>query len=566
MMKKTIWLFAVAMSAMYFAQTTKYIVKKGDTTFSIAKKYGMSLDELYKLNPNAKNGNISIGSELKVKGNSPQKEDTLGYIILKPKQTIYGITKQYRISEEQLRKLNPDLDNQMKIGARVTLPESLVKKYADSDAQNAAYELQMQPSEQLVSTVKTNPVAPLQTYNGTSTSEDNYITYTVQSGDTTFGIVNKFGLSLDELIARNPSLAEGLKAGMVLKLRKAEKVYAKKKTGVLNVVFMLPFGYEENETKYRAMSVDFLSGAKIAIEKNAKRGMKMNINVIDAGSETSFKKALRQINKDNTDLIVGPFFKSNVIETLDFVKDDGILLVAPFANSEDLYGYNNLVIVETNERFYADKMVEEVKKAYKNQKIFIVGSATAGQVTYIKNELSKTLSKAEIVIVSSSEQIQADTNMLTGKTAPILALLTTQENGAPASFTQKILSLSTDNTGHKAFSMVYDPIFEKKSDELSAVDFVYFMDRKINTQGSVEKEILADFSQKYCKTPSKYAIIGFDVVNDLLTRDNGKGNILSNMSKEQTQLATKFDYQRVQKNGAFVNTAFRIIRLTRTDS
>jgi LysM repeat protein len=40
---------------------------------------------------------------------------------------------------------------------------------------------------------------------------DDYVTYTVQQGDTVFSIVNKFGVSIDELIALNPDLSKGLK-------------------------------------------------------------------------------------------------------------------------------------------------------------------------------------------------------------------------------------------------------------------------------------------------------------------------------------------------------------------
>ena len=48
---------------------------------------------------------------------------------------------------------------------------------------------------------------------------DDYVTYTVQQGDTVFSIVNKFGVSIDELIALNPDLSHGLKTGMVLKIK-----------------------------------------------------------------------------------------------------------------------------------------------------------------------------------------------------------------------------------------------------------------------------------------------------------------------------------------------------------
>ena len=83
----------------------------------------------------------------------------------------------------------------------------------------------------------------------------------------------------------------------------------------------------------------------MAIERSAKSGQKLDVKVVDAGNEESFRNSLTQINKDNTDLIIGPFFKSNVLEVLNFVKDQKIPVVAPFANSEDLLGYSNLVIV-----------------------------------------------------------------------------------------------------------------------------------------------------------------------------------------------------------------------------
>ena len=73
------------------------------------------------------------------------------------------------------------------------------------------------------------------------------------------------------------------------------------------------------------MAADFLTGAKLAIERNAKAGQKLDVKVVDAGSEASFKNSLTQINQNNTDLIIGPFFKSNVLEVLDYVKTQKFL-------------------------------------------------------------------------------------------------------------------------------------------------------------------------------------------------------------------------------------------------
>src|SRR5690606_35980600 len=102
--------------------------------------------------------------------------------------------------------------------------------------------------------------------------------------------------------------------------------------------------------------------------------------------------------------------------------------------------------------------------------------------------------------------------------------------------------------------------FDKKIDELGMANLVYLMDRKIDTEGSFEKEILAEFKNKYCKIPSKYSVIGFDVVNDMLSRENKKGEIFKQMKKSQTQLATKFEFEKT-KSGAYVNKGYRVVRL-----
>jgi ABC-type branched-subunit amino acid transport system substrate-binding protein len=386
------------------------------------------------------------------------------------------------------------------------------------------------------------------------------VTYTVANGDTVFGILNKFGITLDELLTLNPNLSEGLKSGMVLKIKKLGASYIKKSGDALNVVLMLPFGFDTNDSKYRSMSLDFLSGAKLAIERNAAKGQKLDINVVDAGNEANFKNSLIQINAKNTDLIIGPFFKSSVLQVLDYVKDNKIPVVAPFANSDELLKYDNLILVETNDAVYADRIVKEVKEVFSDQKIYIVADADKSKANALKTKLEKDLKNPVIIIVNSAQDIHLDQNMMTGKNAPVIAILVDESDSAGDLFANKIIALSKEVESFKAFSMSYSPVFEKKIDELSQANLVYLMDRKINTDGDFEKEILADFKKKYCKAPSKYAVIGFDVVNDMLSRENKKGEIFKQMNKVQTQLATKFEFEKT-KTGAYVNKGYRVVRL-----
>nr|WP_314493639.1 LysM peptidoglycan-binding domain-containing protein [uncultured Chryseobacterium sp.] len=554
------------------AQKTHTVIK-GDNPYNISKKYGITIDELLKLNPKFKDGKLAIDDVLNVKaGNTavPKSVTAIGSsqtgrIILQPKQTIYGITKQYRISETDLRKLNPELDANMKIGNEIILPLESIKKYGGSDAVIASNKPVAVPVENVTSNnsskTKIDSGNDRSSSSNSSSGQDEYATYTVEQGDTVFSIVNKFGVTIDELIALNPDLSRGLKTGMILKIKKLDAAYIKKNGDALSVVLMLPFGYSTNETQYRAMAMDFLTGAKLAIERNAGKGQKLDIKIVDSGNEASFKSSLTQINPNNTDLIIGPFFKSNVIDLLDFTKTQKIPVVAPFANSPELYNYSNLIIVETNDQAYADKIVEEVKTVYSDQKIFIVADSKKENAGYMKSNLEKSFKNAQVSIVNSASEIQLDQNMMTGQSAPVIAILASDNDSVGEAFSGKMISLSKEVQGMKAFSLYSVPSFEKKVDELSQASLVYLMDRKINAEGNFEKEILAAYKAKYCKVPGKYAVIGFDVVNDMLTRENRKGEIFKQMNKVQTQLATKFEFIKSKSNGAYVNTGFRVIRL-----
>ncbi len=629
MIKKFFLAAGLAFTVNAGAQSTHTVVK-GDTLYNIARRYGLTIAELQNLNPTTREGQVSLGEVLQVNGKaapaaSGNNQAALGRIVLKPKQTIYGLTKQYHISETELRALNPELDSHMRIGDQVTLPLAAIQKYGDAPA--------VQPAEtntdwvvaEVSSPVSTEPavvglseneyeVKPKDNYfkitrqfkitqkklydlnpglearglqagdviivkeganmdssssssssSSASVTEtavvgDDYVTYTVQAGDTVFGILNKFGITLDDLLSLNPNITQGLKAGMIIKIKKMDAAYVKKSGNALNVVLMLPFGFDTGDAKYRSLSLDFLAGAKLAIERNAKAGQQLDIKVIDAGNEKSFKNSLTQINKDNTDLIIGPFFKSSVLEVLDFVKTNKIPVVAPFANSDDLMGYNNLIIIETQDEVYADRIVKEVKDVYAEQKIYILTDSDETQAKYLKAGLEKQLRNATVQIVRSAADIRPEQNMMTGQAAPVIAVLASNNDNLGEAFGNRLITLAQEAPGTRAFSMYYAPIFEKKVEELNPSGLVYLMDRTINTEGNFEKEILAAYRAKYCKAPSKYAVIGFDVTNDMLTRENKKGEIFKQINKVQTQLATKFEFEKT-RSGAYVNKGYRVVRL-----
>lgn len=619
--------------ALGFAQQKKHTVVSGENPTVIARKYGISVNELLSQNPKAKDGKLQIGDVLVIPNKAGQSKPAttktsegaiskkLGTIYLQPRETIYGITRQYKISEVELRRLNPNLG--MRVGEAIVLPEENIKKYGNNESvQKKGREIISKKEESKARAIVNNPkydtyvvqtndsyYAITRKYNiskeqlialnpqlknrGLQVGEvlklsgnvlkttdstiapktrvvgnpktvtnvglaDEYVKHIVQKDDTVFGIINKYNISYEELVDLNGGLSSGLREGVELKIKKYEKHYVKENERAFNITLMLPFGYDSNDSRYRSLAIDFLIGAKMAAERNVSKGKKININVIDAENETTFRNSLAQINKNNTNLIIGPFFKSNVLEVLNYVKNEKIPVVTPFANTDDFYDYANLVLVETNIRVYTERIIHEVKQVHTNQKIYIVGEKNDAEVVFLKNQLGN-ISK-NISVVNSATDITLEQNMATGQKSPAIIILANDNADVGRVFARKIVDFGNQTEGVRAFSIYYHNDFEKNIDGLSRANLVYLMDRKINVDGNFEKQVLRDFNNKYCQTPSKYTIIGFDVMNDMIDREIN-GNVMNQMEKVQTQLATKFEYVRAKKNGAYINTGYRVVRL-----
>jgi len=99
-----------------------YTVKSGDTLYKIANKYNTSVDELKKLN-NLTNNTLSIGQTLKIRDNNNDliTEDT-DYYIVKKGDTLYSIANKYNVSVNDIKSLNNLTSNSLQIGDKIKIP------------------------------------------------------------------------------------------------------------------------------------------------------------------------------------------------------------------------------------------------------------------------------------------------------------------------------------------------------------------------------------------------------------------------------------------------------------
>ena len=182
-----------------------YIVKKGDSLWSIASKNNTTVDNIKKLN-NLSSNNLSVGQVLKLSYDA-KKEDIKESNIytVKKGDSLWLIANKYGTTVNELKNANNLKSNTLSIGQTLIIPEkkentnkiSYVVKKGDSLWLIAnKYDTTV---EKIKSTnnLKSNTLSIGQVLVIPSSSE--FITYTVKKGDSLWLIANKYNTTVDNI-------------------------------------------------------------------------------------------------------------------------------------------------------------------------------------------------------------------------------------------------------------------------------------------------------------------------------------------------------------------------------
>ena len=124
-------IFSILISVVLFfsSQTAFHEVQKGETLYSISRKYGISVGELCSENNLSTSAVIKTGQKLKIptqnssETKTTQKVEKTDTYIVKKGDTLYGIAKKFGISVETLTILNKmSGSNTIKVGQVLTVP------------------------------------------------------------------------------------------------------------------------------------------------------------------------------------------------------------------------------------------------------------------------------------------------------------------------------------------------------------------------------------------------------------------------------------------------------------
>ena len=119
----------ISVVLVFSSQTAFHEVQKGETLYSISRKYGISVGELCSENNLSTSAVIKTGQKLKIptqnssETKTTQKVEKTDTYIVKKGDTLYGIAKKFGISVETLTILNKmSGSNTIKVGQVLTVP------------------------------------------------------------------------------------------------------------------------------------------------------------------------------------------------------------------------------------------------------------------------------------------------------------------------------------------------------------------------------------------------------------------------------------------------------------
>ncbi len=335
----------------------EHIVVSGETLYSIGKYYQVTESEILKYNPEAKN--LKAGTKLylpKKSANSKSVEfisadksqEKYMKHTVEPGETIYGITKKYNISEEELKELNPELRTAFRSGAVIRIP---VKENLPDEIQSG------------------NEIEPIQTeaiFSGTTPANCLPNTNIVENGPVTVALFLPLFLDANNQLNKEftAPVTDTLEQIEILDEITSDTIVEEEKPVQLLKKF---YGNSEN-------FLQFYEGVVIAVDSMQKAGMKVILNVYDTKEDPgSIRRIINTEAFQTTDLIIGPVYENVQKEVAQFAAINHIPLISPFTPKSGLINNNpQFYQVNPTREYLAEATVEMIAANYSNTNFIVV--------------------------------------------------------------------------------------------------------------------------------------------------------------------------------------------------
>ncbi len=269
-----------------------HTVQRKETLFSLAKKYGVEVNQLVELNPEAESG-LKKGVVLRIPmANStatderyaePARNDSFLVHQVVKGQTLYSISKEYNVSVDSLQSVNNASVSELNPGDWLVVP-----KYTESFLSQKEDEKQIEKKSMYS-----------EKYRGEMKA------------------VYKIGLMLPFELSLNDSLQKNLKKG-------------------------------KNLYVLTEIALDYYRGAQIALDSLKKMGFNAEVFVYDVGEDlVRCRETVKRPEFSELDLIFGPLHKSSLAIVSDASKKSQAYLISPNSFANEVFEDNPYLVRAT---------------------------------------------------------------------------------------------------------------------------------------------------------------------------------------------------------------------------
>lgn len=209
--------------------TNTYVVQKGDTLYSIANKLGTTVSELKKEN-NLTTNTLQMGEVLRIPTKEIYEEEENIYIVKKG-DSLYSIANKYNTTVEELKRINNLTSNILSIGQVLKLPSDKANN-VEKEENTISYTVQKGDSLYSIARKYDTTIDRIKDLNNLTTNllsigqvllipTDTNLetTYTVQKGDSLYSIAKKYDTTVDRLKQLNNLTSNLLSIGQILIVR-----------------------------------------------------------------------------------------------------------------------------------------------------------------------------------------------------------------------------------------------------------------------------------------------------------------------------------------------------------
>lgn len=501
---------------------TEHVVVAKESLYSLSKKYGVTVDEIKKANGTSVDNGLQIGqkviipikgsavaTEVKEAAKAEKKATPPSYFFhtVAAGETKYSIAKQYGMSLQLLEALNPQAKDTLAIGQKLKLDR------------NAVIEKETQPAPQVTTPKPAEPA-----------TQKVYSEYTIQPKETLFSLSRRAGISEEEFIALNPQLKDGVKEGMVIKwpvnVPMPPKGIAANLATSLNksipkeLAILIPFNLTKTESdtvrkqrlrseKFLNMTLDFYSGALMAIDSAKAMGLPLKVRILDSKeSRNTSDVANLKTNLTGANAIIGPFFQSNVETTASLFPNTPV--ISPLSK-ETGTAYGNLYNSVPSPDMVKIGMLNWLKVKGGNV-LAIVDSKKASSRQLIKNT-SPEVKFIEGGVTDASVRAQLSKDVMN------YVIMETESTNMVLNVTKVLAALQSEYqiqlvVLERTDTLDFDEI---PLDRLTALKMLY---PSVNNEAETPHVLLFNrlYRERNNIAPSQFATRGFDVTFDAIMR------------------------------------------------